>query len=83
MACGATLTLKRPLEFDPVHGPSDGGAAKRMRCAPMTMSAAMPPTKQHQLSTSPFDVTPKISSGKRINIEKNLNNLRLTNLHGN
>lgn len=60
MACGATL--KRPLEFDPLHSPSQSGQIKRRRCMPITMSQTPPPTKLHQLTPSPFtEVTPKLS----------------------
>jgi len=52
MACGATL--KRSLEFDPLHSPSQGVPLKRRRCMPMTMSQTPPPTKIHQLTPSPF-----------------------------
>jgi len=51
MACGATL--KRSLEFDPLHSPSQR-SPKRRRCIPMTLSPAAPPTKQHQMNPSPF-----------------------------
>jgi len=62
MACGATLSLKRSLEFDPLHSPSSR-SPKRRRCMPMTLSPSAPPTKQHQSNPSPFlEVTPKITS---------------------
>ena len=62
MACGATM--KRSLEFDPVHSPGQT-TPKRRRCMPMTLSPSTPPTKQHQLHPSPFgEVSPKLSSGK-------------------
>lgn len=62
MACGATL--KRSLEFDPLHSPSQT-TPKRRRCMPMTLSPSTPPTKQHQLQPSPFgEVGPKLSSGR-------------------
>ena len=51
MACGATL--KRSLEFDPLHSPSQR-SPKRRRCIPMTLSPVAPPTKQHQTNPSPF-----------------------------
>lgn len=61
MACGATL--KRSLEFDPLHSPSQT-TPKRRRCMPMTLSPSTPPTKQHQIQPSPFgEVGPKLSSG--------------------
>lgn len=60
MACGATL--KRSLEFDPLHSPSQT-TPKRRRCMPMTLSPSTPPTKQHQIQPSPFgEVGPKLSS---------------------
>lgn len=60
MACGATL--KRSLEFDPLHSPS-ARSPKRRRCMPMTLSPAAPPTKQHQLNPSPFaDISSKYTS---------------------
>lgn len=60
MACAATL--KRSLEFDPVHSPSHG-SAKRRRCMPMTLTSKTPPTKFHQQSQSPFSgVAPKLTS---------------------
>ncbi|GFR87384.1 akirin 2 [Elysia marginata] len=52
MACGATL--KRSLEFDPLHSPSQSTPIKRRRCMPLTMVQTTPPTKNHQLSQSPF-----------------------------
>jgi len=61
MACGATLSLKRSLEFDPVHSPGHGHSPKRRRCMPITMAQASPPAKMVQ--PSPFtDATPKLSS---------------------
>lgn len=64
MACGATLSLKRSLEFDPLHSPGQH-SPKRRRCMPMTMSTTAPPTKSHHTTPSPFpDVVPKISSGE-------------------
>ncbi|XP_005109687.1 akirin-2 [Aplysia californica] len=60
MACGATL--KRTLEFDPLHSPSQPGPIKRRRCMPLTMAQTTPPTKLHQLTPSPFsEVTPKLT----------------------
>lgn len=62
MACGATLTLKRNLEFDPIHSPGQT-TPKRRRCMPMTMSPSTPPTKQHQVNPSPFgEVGQKLTS---------------------
>ena len=59
MACGATL--KRSLDFDPLHSPGQT-TPKRRRCMPMTLSPSTPPTKNAQ--SSPFnDVIPKLSSG--------------------
>ncbi|KAK7492019.1 hypothetical protein BaRGS_00016683 [Batillaria attramentaria] len=60
MACAATL--KRSLEFDPVHSPSHS-SAKRRRCIPMTLTPKTPPTKFHHNSQSPFaGVAPKLTS---------------------
>ncbi|KAH9494671.1 Akirin-2 [Bulinus truncatus] len=60
MACGATL--KRSLEFDPLHSPSQSTPMKRRRCMPLTMAQTPPPTKLHQISPSPFaDISPKLS----------------------
>ncbi|ELU00237.1 hypothetical protein CAPTEDRAFT_21087 [Capitella teleta] len=60
MACGATLSLKRSLEFDPLYSPSHK-SPKRRRCMPMTLSPSTPPTKQ--ANPSPFaEVTPKLTS---------------------
>ena len=65
MACGATLSLKRSLEFDPLHSPSHQRSPKRRRCMPMTLSPSTPPVKQQHTNPSPFqDVGPKLSSGK-------------------
>lgn len=64
MACGATLSLKRSLEFDPLHS-SGQHSPKRRRCTPMTMSPATPPTKSYHTNPSPFsEVGPKINSGQ-------------------
>ena len=64
MACGATLSLKRSLEFDPVHSPGQH-SPKRRRCIPMTMSPSTPPTKSHQVNPSPFnDAATKLNNGK-------------------
>ncbi|XP_033741489.1 akirin-2-like [Pecten maximus] len=60
MACGATL--KRSLEFDPLHSPGQT-TPKRRRCMPMTLSPSTPPTKYHQINPSPFgEVSPKLTS---------------------
>lgn len=62
MACGATL--KRSLEFDPLHSPSQN-TPKRRRCMPMTLSPSTPPTRPEQTEPSPFDnVLPKLTQGK-------------------
>jgi len=59
MACA---TLKRTLDFDPVH--NHGRPSKRRRCFPMCMSPNAPPTKQHELTPSPFgEVCPKLTPG--------------------
>ncbi|XP_032788604.1 akirin-2 [Daphnia magna] len=56
MAC---VTLKRSLEFDPVHSPG-GRTPKRRRCMPICMPPTTPPTKCHE--PSPFgDVTSKLT----------------------
>lgn len=58
MACGATL--KRSLEFDPLHSPGQT-TPKRRRCTPMALSPSTPPTKQQQ--PSPFgEVNPKLTT---------------------
>jgi len=57
MACA---TLKRTLEFDPLHSPSPR-SSKRRRCMPITMSPTAPPTKPHQVNPSPFEVVTKLS----------------------
>lgn len=58
MACA---TLKRTLEFDPLHSPSQR-SPKRRRCMPITMAQHTPPTKPHQLNPSPFgEVSPKLT----------------------
>lgn len=60
MACGATLSLKRSLEFDPLHSPAHSHSPKRRRCMPMTMSPSVPPAKNQ--IPSPFtEATPKLS----------------------
>ena len=62
MACA---TLKRSLEFDPLHHSPSQRSPKRRRCMPMTLSPTAPPTKQHQTNSSPFsEVTPKLTSGE-------------------
>ncbi|CAI9718209.1 Hypothetical predicted protein [Octopus vulgaris] len=59
MACGATL--KRSLEFDPLHSPAQS-TPKRRRCMPMTLSPSTPPTRPQQTEPSPFDdVLPKLT----------------------
>lgn len=60
MACA---TLKRTLDFDPVH--SHGRASKRRRCSPMCISPNSPPTNQMELNPSPFvEVCPKLTPEK-------------------
>ncbi|KAL5009448.1 hypothetical protein ScPMuIL_011753 [Solemya velum] len=62
MACGATLSMKRNLDFDPLHCPGQG-TPKRRRCMPMTLSPSTPPTKSHQTNPSPFkEVGQKLTS---------------------
>ncbi|KAF6211978.1 hypothetical protein GE061_012495 [Apolygus lucorum] len=49
MACA---TLKRSLDFDPVH--SHGRPSKRQRCVPMSISpSSSPPTTRNDYSPSP------------------------------
>ena len=63
MACGITLSVKRSLEYDPVHSPVH--PSPKRRCVPLTMSPSAPPTKCYELSPSPFAAaTPKITAGK-------------------
>lgn len=58
MACA---TLKRSLDFDPLH--TSPRSPKRRRCIPMTQSPLTPPTKIHQVNPSPFgNVSPKVKS---------------------
>lgn len=58
MAC---ITLKRTLEFDPVHSPP-GRSPKRRRCNPIHV-VSTPPTKFHEVNPSPFsEVTPKLTT---------------------
>ena len=62
MACA---TLKRSLEFDPLHHSPSQRSPKRRRCMPMTLSPTAPPTKQHQTNSSPFgEVAPRLTNGK-------------------
>jgi len=57
MACGATL--KRSLDFDPLHSPGQR-SPKRRRCIPMAMSSTPPAKVQNN---SPFgEVSPKLTS---------------------
>ncbi|XP_071455650.1 akirin-2 [Hetaerina americana] len=59
MACA---TLKRTLDFDPVH---NGRPSKRRRCVPMCVSPKTPPTRQHEINPSPFgQVSPKLTPEK-------------------
>jgi hypothetical protein len=56
MACA---TLKRTLDFDPVH--NQGRPSKRRRCVPICASPNVASTKQHP---SPFgEVCPKLTPG--------------------
>lgn len=56
MACA---TLKRTLDFDPVH--NHGRPSKRRRCTPMCVS----PSSPSSLHQSPFgEVCPKLTPGK-------------------
>ncbi|XP_076444927.1 akirin-2-like [Babylonia areolata] len=62
MACAATL--KRSLEFDPVHSPSHS-SPKRRRCLPMTITPSPPPAKFNRTNFSPFSgVAEKLSTEK-------------------
>lgn len=58
MACA---TLKRSLDFDPVH--NHGRPSKRQRCIPMCISpSSSPPTTTNDCSPSPFaNVCPKMT----------------------
>lgn len=59
MACA---TLKRSLDFDPVHG--HGRPSKRQRCVPMCVSpsSSPPTTRNESISPSPFsDICPKLT----------------------
>lgn len=63
MACGATLSLKRNFEHEPLHSPHH--ASPKRRCLPLTMSPATPPTKCYELGPSPFvAATPKMTPGR-------------------
>ncbi|XP_054753292.1 akirin-2-like [Lytechinus pictus] len=58
MACA---TLKRTLDFDPLHSP--GTSPKRRRCSPIITPST--PTSRNSLQQSPFSpVTPRISPGQ-------------------
>lgn len=61
MACA---TLKRSLDFDPVH--THVNPTKRQRCAPMVISpSSSPPGIRSDSSNSAFSgVCPKMSPGK-------------------
>ena len=63
MACGATLSLKRTLEFDSIHSTP---RQKRRRCDKLTtMSTAAAPTKYSQINSSPFsEVFPQFTTGE-------------------
>jgi len=58
MACGATL--KRSLDFDPLHSPGQH-SPKRRRCIPMNVTPTTPPAKV-QRSSAFGEVSPKLSS---------------------
>jgi len=58
MAC---LTLKRPLDLDPLHSPGSR-ASKRRRCTPVT-SPSVPPTRDDK--ASPFQMM-----GRRLTSEQ-------------
>ncbi|XP_052811159.1 akirin-2-like [Mya arenaria] len=56
MACGATL--KRSLDFDPLHSPGQT-TPKRRRCTPMNLTPSTPP---RSVPPSPFgEVNPKLT----------------------
>ncbi|XP_071502747.1 akirin-2-like [Diadema setosum] len=58
MACA---TLKRTLDFDPLHSP--GTSPKRRRCSPIITPST--PSSKPSLQQSPFSpVTPRISPGQ-------------------
>eukprot|EP00057_Strongylocentrotus_purpuratus_P001608 XP_001200148.2 PREDICTED: akirin-2-like [Strongylocentrotus purpuratus] len=60
MACA---TLKRTLDFDPLHSP--GTSPKRRRCSPIITPST--PTSKSSLQQSPFSpVTPRISPGQLV-----------------
>lgn len=60
MACA---TLKRSLDFDPVH--MHGRPPKRQRCIPMSISpSSSPPASRNDGSPSPFsELCPKMTPG--------------------
>ena len=66
MAC---VTLKRPLEFDPLHGGSSCSprAHKRRRCAPMCVSpqsaAAAASVRQIEPQSAFLEKTPTLTPG--------------------
>jgi len=61
MACA---TLKRSLDFDPVH--NHVNPTKRQRCAPMVISpSSSPPASRNEVSHSVFSgVCPRMSPGE-------------------
>ena len=60
MACA---TLKRSLDFDPVH--MHGRPPKRQRCIPMNISpSSSPPASRNEGNPSPFsELCPKMTPG--------------------
>lgn len=52
MACGATLSLKRSLEFDPVHSPFQSSSPKRRRFVSTTPSIASNLNVHHHFGLS-------------------------------
>ena len=78
MACGATLSLKRTLEFDNIHITP---RQKRRRCDKLTtMTSAAAPTRLHQ-NSSPFtDVNPKYTTGMYILYQTSIKYIAITNI---
>ena len=60
MACGATL--KRSLDFDPLHSPGQT-PPKRRRCLPMTLLPSTPP--RHAPVSQFAEMAPKLTSGNQ------------------
>lgn len=60
MACGATLSLKRSLEFDPLYTPGQL-SPKRRRCTPMNVSVSPPQASKSTKFSTFQNVVPKLS----------------------